>query len=297
MAASISDLGQTDYAKRELLYNHFMQPALRSAIAVLAPAPGSVGLDVGCGPGGVFALLDEAAEHQARITGIDISAAHLAYAHEQIATHGLADRVEVMQADLRDPLPFDDATFDWVWTADTLSSAEQEQGFPSALAVVRDLVRVTRPGGRIACFFGNWLGAMFMPGHAHIEQCLVTAVEVRYNKRDRFHPSYRHENALAWFQQAGLRDIVVTPHVACYQQPLEDDIRFYIQRYLFETEYRNVPRLQEYALGAGLTGDEWETWLALSTPGDPAYLLARDDYFCVQYSVLTVGQVPAAPES
>ena len=47
-----------DYAEEELLYNRFMEPALRQALSFL-PFPKTNGklLDAGCGPGGLFPLL------------------------------------------------------------------------------------------------------------------------------------------------------------------------------------------------------------------------------------------------
>lgn len=281
-----------DYAENELLYNQFMEPALRSAITTFAPTPGSVGLDVGCGPGGVLHLLDETTGHIGRITGIDISTAHLQNAREKILVRALHNRVNLAQVDLRQPLPFATGAFDWAWTADTLSSTLISDLFPDPVGVIQELIRVVKPGGKIAAFFGNWLGAMFMPGYAHIEQCICTAVEIRYRKQERAHPSFRHENALAWFRTAGLVNITITPHIVAYQQPLNPAITDYIQRYVFETEYKNPPGLKQVALGAGLTESDWDTWLSISDPHSPDYLLSRDDYFCVRYGILTTGEVP-----
>lgn len=295
----LNSLTAVDYAEQELLYNTFMAPALRSAVATFAPPPGSRGLDVGCGPGGVLPLLDDALGGQATIIALDISRPHLQRAWNEISAFDSAARYHLMQVDLKDPLPFADGVFDWCWTADTLNSeqANVERGaFPDPVSVVGELARVTRPGGVVAAFFGNWLGAMLMPGYAHIEQCLMTALEVHYNKRGRFHPSFRHENALGWFLAAGLQDIQVTPHTALYQAPLPNDVRRYIQRWVFEHEYRTPERIKEYALGAGLTEDEWDLWLRLSNPGAPEYILRRDDYFCVRYGILTTGRVPG-PEA
>ncbi len=285
------DLARIDYGERELLYNRFMEPALRSAVGMLAPQPGSWGLDVGCGPGGVLPLLNEAALGSAYIVGLDISKGHLVRASQQIATTATSNHVSLLQVDLRDPLPFPDHSFDWAWTADTLSSGADDRAFPDPAAVIRELVRVVKPGGKLAAFFGNWLGAMFLPGHAHIEQCLVTGLEVRYRKREHFHPSFRHENALAWFLAAGLSDIRVSPHVVLYQYPLSRNVVEYIQHHVFEAEYNDPPDLKAYALGAGLTEDDWEAWLSLSNPASPDYLLNRPDYFCVRYAILTTGVV------
>ncbi|HML23455.1 MAG TPA: class I SAM-dependent methyltransferase [Aggregatilinea sp.] len=296
MSASEAESGgapgvQTDYSDSELSYNRFMEPALRNALASLDLPPDSRGVDLGCGPGGLFALLDDMTGHSAQITGLDISAGHLETARREIARQDLGARFDVMQANLRDALPFPDDTFDWAWTADTLNSATDEGPFPDPVEVLREARRVVRPGGIVACFLTNRLGAIYLPGYAAIEHHLATAVSVRYNKKDRVHPSFRNENPLAWFQAAGLRDVILSPHVVLYEQPLPPRVRAYIHRYIFEAEYGPAEDLKPYALGVGLTEDDWQTWLDISDPGSPQYLLAQPAYYCLRYAVMAVGRV------
>lgn len=298
MSAGHSDRGtgveagvETDYSYPELSYNQFMQPALLDALDALELPPDSHGLDIGCGPGGLFTLLDTVTGSTARVTGLDISEGHLATARRGIMLNDLGRRFTLVQADLRAPLPFPSNAFDWAWTADTLNSAADEGPFPDPIAVVREMRRVVRPGGTVACFLTNRLGAIYMPGYSAIEHHLATAVRVRSNKADQVRPSFRNENALAWFQAAGLIDLALSPHVVVYRQPLDPVIREYIQRYIFEAEYRATPDLRAYALGAGLTEDEWQTWLDVSDPLSPNYLLAQPAYYCLRYALLTVGRV------
>lgn len=173
---------RTDYSQRELLYNAFMAPALRQALFALALPPHSRGLDLGCGPGGLFGLIDAAAQ-AARVTGLDVARGHLETAQRQIDRHALTSRFDVVQADLCDPLPFPAGAFDWAWTADTLNSATEEGPFPDPVDVLREVRRVVKPGGVIACFLTNRLGAIYLPGYAAIEHHLATAVSVRYKNR------------------------------------------------------------------------------------------------------------------
>src|SRR5690606_32078898 len=145
---AMNDLTAVDYAEQELLYNTFMAPALRCAVARCARAPGSHGLDVGCGPGGVLPLLDEALQGQGAIVALDISRPHLQRAQDEAGAFESATRCHLAQVDLKHPLPFADGAFDWCWTADTLNSeqANIERGaFPDPISVVRELARVTRP--------------------------------------------------------------------------------------------------------------------------------------------------------
>jgi SAM-dependent methyltransferase len=281
----------TRYGEHELLYNKFMEPALRSAIRTLALPPGSGGLDAVCGPGGVLHLLDEATGGVGRVTGIDLSPALLALAEGQLGIRYLRERVDLACVDLSQPLPFPDDHFDWVWTADVLCSEGEERGFADPAAVVAELARVVKPGGQVAVFLGNRLGAMFIPGHAHIENCLATAVALNYRKRDDFHPSFQHENVLAWLRAAGLTQLRMSAHITEYQAPLHPDVARYIQEFVFDNEYAPSPELKQYAHGVGLTEDEWQTWLDISNPDSPGYLLNDPDYYCVRFGTLATGRV------
>jgi ubiquinone/menaquinone biosynthesis C-methylase UbiE len=282
----------TAYGQAELLYNRFMEPALNTAIATLALPPGSHGLDAGCGPGGVLHLLDNATGNVGRVTGIDLSPYLLTQAQEQLEQRNLQERVSLALADLGQPLPFPDNSFDWVCSADVLCSNGEARGFPNAADVVKELRRVVKPGGAVAIFLGNRLGALFMPGHAHLEQCLSTAVDLNYRKQGHFAPSFYHENVLAWLRAAGLTQLKMSAHIAEYQYPLKPEVTQYIQ-HIFETEYAASDELKRYAQGVGMRGDEWETWLDISNPASSNYLLSSQDYYCVRFGTLAVGRVPA----
>jgi SAM-dependent methyltransferase len=106
-------------------------PALLDAAAV---GSGSAVLDVATGPGYAAAL---AAERGAKVTAVDLSREMLDLA----AT--LHPEIEFRQADAN-ALPFEDATFDAVVSNLLMPHVSD---LP---AVVRELARVVRPGGRVA---------------------------------------------------------------------------------------------------------------------------------------------------
>jgi SAM-dependent methyltransferase len=107
-------------------------------------------LDVGCGRGAVLML----AAHRlpaGRATGADIwrrrdqsGNSHRATARNA-AAEGVADRVELADADARD-LPFPDASFDVVVSNLVIHNIGDDEGRRRALL---EAVRVLRPGGRL----------------------------------------------------------------------------------------------------------------------------------------------------
>jgi SAM-dependent methyltransferase len=76
---------------------------------------------------------------------VDTSAALLKVARELADEAGLGDTIEFKQGDCR-ALPFPDASFDAVVAATTLSHV------PDAGRALTEMVRVTRPGGRVGVF-------------------------------------------------------------------------------------------------------------------------------------------------
>jgi ubiquinone/menaquinone biosynthesis C-methylase UbiE len=110
--------------------------------AGLAIRPAEKVLDCCCGHG----YLGEVFEHRSRaeVTFCDLSATQLAALRARRARRG-ATQANVREADLLH-LPFADATFDWVVGNSFLHH------LPDVPAALRELNRVTRPGGRAVLF-------------------------------------------------------------------------------------------------------------------------------------------------
>lgn len=104
-------------------------------------------LDIGCGLGGIDLLL--VTEHQAsHVTGIDIEKPLIARAQSLVKAKGLEDRIDIQWV-VPGPLPFDDGTFDVVFSKDSLIHVEDK------LSLYRDVHRVLKPGGQFV--FSDWL--------------------------------------------------------------------------------------------------------------------------------------------
>ena len=98
-------------------------------------------LDVGCGIGGPARTL--AAEFGCRVTGIDISKEFCAAARSLNGLVGLSDGIAIQHADALS-LPFEDQSFDIVWTQHASMNIADKRSLFS------EMHRVLRPDGKLA---------------------------------------------------------------------------------------------------------------------------------------------------
>jgi SAM-dependent methyltransferase len=98
-------------------------------------------LDVGCGIGGSARYL--AQQFGCRVTGLDLTRDFCEVATMLSGLTGLGDRAEFQQGSALD-MPFDDESFDIVWTEHAQMNIEDKAAFYSEIA------RVLQPGGRLA---------------------------------------------------------------------------------------------------------------------------------------------------
>jgi len=124
-----------------------IQASKRLMLERIAVAPGSAVLDVGCGPGtDVFDMVDLVGP-TGRLVGLDASEVMLAEARRRAKEFDVPITFEVGDVQA---LPFPDGTFD-VCRAERLL-----EHVPDARRTLTEMVRVTRPGGRIVVFDFDW---------------------------------------------------------------------------------------------------------------------------------------------
>ncbi|KAM7184069.1 methyltransferase [Rhypophila sp. PSN 637] len=108
-------------------------------------------LDVGCGPGTITVGFAALISSEGSVTGVEISSSVLEKAREALASSTTAEgeNVTFLQADLLSPagLPFQDATFDIVYSSQLFPHLSTHEMRTKALAEMR---RVLKPGGILA---------------------------------------------------------------------------------------------------------------------------------------------------
>ena len=135
------------------------QTALEFApvLEALAAQPGERVLDAACGTGRYTAALHE---HGVEVVGADFSPEMLAIARAKLPD------VEFLHADLNEPLPFADASFDAVLCGQVLKH------LPSLYGPMREFARVLRDGGRLVFSVTHpdmdWTGYEMKPAELYV---------------------------------------------------------------------------------------------------------------------------------
>jgi ubiquinone/menaquinone biosynthesis C-methylase UbiE len=126
------DFGQTSWVKTE---------ESNEIPRLLGLGPNSYVLEIGCGSGGYALHLAE--KVGCRLVGLDINAAGVRNANQLALARGLASQAHFEQCDVSKKLPFDDKTFDAVFSNDVLCHV------PGRPEVLREIFRALKPGGRM----------------------------------------------------------------------------------------------------------------------------------------------------
>lgn len=124
-------------------------PAYAAAVAEADLPAGSIVIDVGCGTGRALPAIRDAVGPGGSVVGIDLTPQMLAVAQPRAA----ASRAPLVLADARS-LPIADAAADAVFAAGLVTH------LPDADAGLRELARVTRPGGRLVLFHPSGRAAL-----------------------------------------------------------------------------------------------------------------------------------------
>jgi ubiquinone/menaquinone biosynthesis C-methylase UbiE len=146
-SAGLADKQAREHAARlELRAGADSEVAVRDEyVRLLGVAPGERVLDVGCGSGAVTRTLASRVAPGGHAVGLDTSPALLEIARELADEAGHGAAIDWKVGDCR-AIPFPDGSFNAVVAATTLSHV------PDPGRALDEMVRVTRPGGRVGVF-------------------------------------------------------------------------------------------------------------------------------------------------
>ncbi|MFD7729391.1 methyltransferase domain-containing protein [Kitasatospora phosalacinea] len=179
-----------------VLRSHRSRTAANSAAYLLPELrPGQRLLDVGCGPGTITADFAELVGPEGRVVGIEPVAGVLAEAAALAADRGLAN-LSYEVADVY-RMPYADGSFDVVHAHQVL------QHLPDPVAALREMRRVTAPGGVIAVRDSDYAAMTWYPEVPELDEWSAL-----YRKVARVNGGEPDagRRLLAWARAAGLAD-------------------------------------------------------------------------------------------
>jgi ubiquinone/menaquinone biosynthesis C-methylase UbiE len=169
----------------------------RHSYELLRIAPGQQVLDVGCGPGTDTIPLAALVGPAGRVVGVDVDQAMVAVAAERAAQEGISAWVQHEQADAA-ALPFAAAAFD---------ASRSERLFQHLIrpaAALAEMIRVTKPGGRVVVLDTDWATMSIDSDEIDVERRLV-----RVRAEVATHNGYAARRLYRLFKQADLAAVAV----------------------------------------------------------------------------------------
>ncbi len=226
----------------------FLETEAKDFIDRLGIQPGSKVLDVACGTGN---LALPAARLGANVTGVDIAPNLVEQARANAAREGLQAQFDEGDAEA---LPYDDASFDTVVTMYGAMFA------PRPDVVAAELLRVTKPGGRIA--MGNWtptgfIGQMFKAVGAHVTPPAGMPSPVLWGKDDVVRERFGD----------GASDVQTTPRIGKFAFPFSPAEVVELFRVYYGPTHKAFGSLDENKQAA-LRKDLEELWTKNNTATD-----------------------------
>ena len=154
-----SGIGSVLYDQYQAVARRRLGSLWRVPMAPLRLREGDIALDVACGPGEVTATLGRSVGAEGLALGLDVSVPMLSRA---VRSHS-APNVGFLRADAS-RLPFRDGTITVITCVAAL------QLMPRPIEVIRQMVRVLAPGGRIAIMVPTLLGGSADPSNRYLGQ-------------------------------------------------------------------------------------------------------------------------------
>ncbi len=223
-------------------------PRMAPLLAPLDIQPGQSVLDVGSGPGYVTLEFGRQVGANGRAVGVDINGTFVSRANANAQKEGLS-QVSFEQSDFP-PLPFPDDSFDRLFCKNVLEYVDD------AKTTVREIARVTKPGGRVVLIDSDWDMLALDTGDEALHDRVIQAVTSTATKEPRIGRKLPRFSKAAGLTEIATK-IFASPDLAGHALPMLEK------------------SLYQYATVSGAVSQtEADTWLA-----DIESRLQSGDYF------------------
>ena len=274
-------MNESAYIKTLESTGRLSESAIRNAIKSLKLPAGSKILDVPCGTGTHMQWILETSP-KVKITGLDIAEEHVVFAQKKMFEAGYKQSCEFLTGDIN-RLDFNDNTFDLVWCCDGLWPGPKEMGCPSEEPhnILKDMVRITKPGGKIAILF--WTSQKLLPGYPVLEATLNATKSSIMTANPHTSPQLHFMRTPAWLLKAGLENIQTKTFAADINTPLNDLEKIGLH-FLFDMFWgRCEPEVSK---------EIWGKYKDITTPGSEEYIVKQSGYAGLLTYTMFTGIVP-----
>jgi ubiquinone/menaquinone biosynthesis C-methylase UbiE len=260
------------------MHSHFraMAEVYHSLLVQADLLPGDHVLDLGCGSGTHFAWITAIIGPEGQVTGHDPDQENLDIAASRSSGQLWEGQITLEKGDLF-PLPYEDASFDAVWCAGSL------QYVSDPIAALREMVRVVRPGGRVAVqdveMHSMLLGPMPDDLLIALKGCLPHGDT---GTDEGFVDWFVGHKLRGYLHQAGLREVRGFMRMREYVHPLTQDERNFLDV--------AIPYLCTASPGIHtLQPAQAEQLRRLADAGNPDGLVAQPDFTFIEGRAMAVG--------
>jgi ubiquinone/menaquinone biosynthesis C-methylase UbiE len=269
-ARPLGDAPDRSYANKLERFARFIAPELRRIFSELGLQSGAKVLDAGCGVGVSTGLLANLPGLDAQVVGLDLSLPHLR------AAQGIP-ALSLVQADAG-KLCFRDASFDLIWSCNTINHLADPIGALSAMKLA------LRPAGRIVLAQSGLLPEMFFAWDAPLDEAVRRACHEYYRERYglRTEDTAAVRGLVGLLKRAGLRVGRVQTVNIERVQPLSEADRAYFAQTMFEGSWG--PRIKPY-----LSAAQWSALCHNVDPDSSGFCLDRADFHHIQTLTVCVG--------
>jgi SAM-dependent methyltransferase len=177
----------------------------RALVDAMAPQPGELILDIGCGAGSLDRQLARMVPN--KIVAIDPNSFLQNEAADLASSEGLGDRIEFRPGNA-EALPFPDATFGCVFSVTVFEECDAD-------TAIAEAVRVTKPGGRIAVA----VRATDMPQWWNLDLPEAILRKVTLTPRSVAPAGVADASLYRRMRRAGLTDLVSYPALITLDRP------------------------------------------------------------------------------
>ena len=217
------------YAHASEAFHRAFAAELKGLLGRLPLRTGDRVLDVACGDGAFSHWLSE--RTKTNVVALDLQCDWLKRADQNVGSAEQRD-VTAVQASAAQ-IPFDNDRFDLVWCAQSFRS------LADVPAVLREMVRVVRPGGVVAVLEDDALHQLQLPWPVELELAVRTAELEKWRQASSKHQGYYIGRRLVKIlTEAGLTGVVDQAASFVRQAPLDDDARDFLASQLSAMERR-----------------------------------------------------------